>query len=93
MSSEKICVRTANGEIDAQQVRAFLEAHGISCEFHGEALRNTHGLTLDGLGRVELLVPLAQADEARELLARADAGELMLDDSSQPIPDDEQDVP
>ncbi len=90
MSLKNICVHVANGEIDAQQVRAFLEAHGIPCEFLGEALRNTHGLTLDGLGRVELHVPLDRADEARELLARADAGELALDDSDRPASDDRQ---
>ena len=48
-----LLVFAANGEIQAQQVLAFLEAAGISSELRGESLRKTHGLTLDGLGMVE----------------------------------------
>ena len=72
------CVYTASGEAQAQQIRAFLEANEIPCSFHGEALRKTHGFTLDGLGMVEIHVPEAFVDKARELLAAADAGELSL---------------
>jgi hypothetical protein len=80
MEPKETCVYTAQGETEAQQIRAFLEAHGIPCEFHGEALRITHGLTLDGLGEVKVHVPLDRVQEARELLARAEAGELRIDD-------------
>ena len=73
-------VFTANGEIQAQQVRAFLEAAGISSELRGEALRNTHGLTLDGLGTVEILVAADDAERARSLLDAADAGAFRLPD-------------
>ena len=74
------CVFTANGELQAHQIRAFLEAAGIASQFRGESLRNTHGLTLDGLGGVEIIV--ADLDEARacELLASAEAGDFRLDD-------------
>jgi Putative prokaryotic signal transducing protein len=74
------CVFTANGEIQAQQVRAFLEAAGISSELRGESLRNTHGLTLDGLGTVEILVSDVDDARARALLASAEEGEFRLDD-------------
>ncbi len=80
MESGGTCVFVASGEIEAQQIRAFLEAHGIPCVFRGEALRKTHGLTLDGLGQVEILVSEEFAAQAHELLASADAGELALDD-------------
>ena len=76
-------VFTTNGEIQAQQVRAFLEAAGIASEFRGESLRNTHGLTLDGLGRVEILVAKVDEDRARRLLASAEGGEFRLDDDAQ----------
>ena len=76
-------VFTANGEIQAQQVRAFLQAAGISSELRGESLRNTHGLTLDGLGTVEIVVTDVDADRARELLASAESGEFRLDDDAQ----------
>ena len=76
-------VFTANGEIQAQQVRAFLQAAGISSELRGESLRNTHGLTLDGLGTVEIVVTDVDAERARELLASAESGEFRLDDDVQ----------
>jgi hypothetical protein len=79
---ETRCVFTASGEMQAQQVRAFLEAAGIASEFRGEALRNTHGLTLDGLGVVEILVSASDEARARELLVSAEAGALRLDDDA-----------
>lgn len=42
-------VFTANGEIQAQQIRAFLEAAGISSELRGESLRNTHDIHVHSL--------------------------------------------
>lgn len=76
------CVFVASGEIHAQQVRAFLEAAGISTAVRGEALRNTHGLTLDGLGAVEITVAEADASRARALLDSAEAGEFRLPDDA-----------
>ena len=76
-------VFTVNGEIQAQQVRAFLEAAGIASELRGESLRNTHGLTLDGLGMVEIVVRDVDETRARALLASAEGGEFRLDDDAQ----------
>lgn len=70
----------ANGEMQAQQVRAFLEASGIATLERGEALRNTHGLTVDGLGAVEIYVSAADAEHARSLIESAEAGRLRLPD-------------
>jgi hypothetical protein len=75
-------VFTASGEIQAQQVRAFLEAAGISSELRGESLRNTHGLTLDGLGTVEIIVSETDEERARALLASAEGGDFRLDDDA-----------
>jgi putative signal transducing protein len=74
------CVFVANGEAHAQQVRAFLEAAGISVTMRGEALRNTHGFTLDGLGAVEIAVAESDAPQARTLLDAVDAGHFRLSD-------------
>ena len=84
MDEQMQCVFVANGEIHAQQVRAFLEAAGISTLVHGEALRHTHGLTLNGLGTVqqgyvetsnvnvvEELVQMIQTQRAYELNSKA----------------------
>ena len=77
-------VYTASGEIEAQQVKAFLEANGIPSIFVGESLRMTHGLTLDGLGRVDIHVPGQHVERARDLLSRVDAGEFALDENDEP---------
>jgi len=81
---DSTCVFVASGEIEAQQIRAFLDAHGIPSHFRGEALRKTHGLTLDGLGMVEILVPGEFVEQARELLASAAAGELAITSDDEP---------
>ena len=73
-------VFTASGELEAQQIQCFLEAAGIATQLRGEALRKTHGLTVDGLGRVEVLVSRDDAERARELLESADRGAFRLAD-------------
>jgi hypothetical protein len=76
-------VFTASGELEAQQIQGFLEAAGIATQLRGEALRKTHGLTVDGLGRVEILVSSRDEERARELLASADRGAFRLDDDAE----------
>jgi hypothetical protein len=83
MDEQMQCVFVANGEIHAQQVRAFLEAAGIPAFVHGEALRHTHGLTLDGLGTVEILVAPKDLQQARALLDSAEAGDFRLTDDGE----------
>jgi hypothetical protein len=78
MQHELRSVFVANGELHAQQVRAFLEAAGIRTSERGEALRHTHGLTLNGLGTVEIMVDESDEARARMLLASADAGAFRI---------------
>jgi hypothetical protein len=82
MTQQLQCVFVASGELHAQQVRAFLAAAGIPSAVRGESLRNTHGLTLDGLGAVEITVAEADANRARALLESADAGWFRLPDDA-----------
>ena len=86
MDTQLECVFVANGEMRAQQVRAFLEASGISAVERGETLRNTHGLTVDGLGAVEILVAESDAGRARSLLDAAEAGTFRLADDAETSP-------
>ena len=76
-------VTVVNGNLEADQVRAFLEANGIQVFLRGETLRSTHGLAVDGLGAVSIEVAAEDVSRARELLAAADAGELRLDDEAE----------
>ena len=78
------CVFKASGEFEAQQIKAFLEANGIQSILRGEALRNTHGFTLDGLGVVRVVVISGDEQAARELLRQADAGEIAIGDEDPP---------
>jgi hypothetical protein len=80
MEHEWIVVHTTQGELEETQVRSFLSAHGIPAATRGEALRKTHGFTLDGLGQVEILVAPEHAADARALLAAAEQGDLTLSD-------------
>jgi len=83
MDSQLQRVFVASGELEAQQIRAFLEASGIATAERGETLRKTHGLTVDGLGAVDILVAEADVAQAREMLASADAGAFRLGDDAQ----------
>ena len=77
-----ITIAEAQGEVEAQLLRGFLEARGIRAILRGEAVRNVHGFTLDGLGRVEIQVAPADAERARELMADLEAGRMRLDEGA-----------
>lgn len=80
MSVSDVVVTSVQGETEAQLIRSFLEGHGIEVRLDGEAVRLTHGITMDGLGEVRIRVPVHQEQEARDLLARVEAGEMQLSD-------------
>ena len=80
MNGDLVVVFTAQGELEETQVRSFLAAHDIPTSTRGEALRHTHGLTLDGLGAVEIMVAAEHEATARLLLDQAERGELTLDE-------------
>ena len=71
-------VAVVQGQFEEGQLRAFLRAHGIPTQVRGETLRNTHGLSVDGLGAVEVFVKKADGDAARDLIAKAERGDLAL---------------
>jgi hypothetical protein len=64
-----IRVYVASGQLEAQVVKSKLESFGIPVLLKYESAGVVFGITLDGLGEVKVLVPAAQADEARELLS------------------------
>ena len=82
MDAGFITVCTVQGEIEEQQLRSFLEVHGIPTSVWGESLRKTHGFVLDGLGEVQIMVPSEHADAARDLLEAVERGEMAVDEDS-----------
>jgi hypothetical protein len=56
------------GRLEAEFLKSYLEAQGIDVELFQESVGQTMGLTIDGLGTVQIFVPKDQAAEARQIL-------------------------
>jgi len=63
-----VTVYVSQGMLPAEVVRAKLESVGIPVLLKYEAIGQIIGLTVDGLGRVDVLVPEEYADDAEYLL-------------------------
>ncbi|MCX6031727.1 MAG: DUF2007 domain-containing protein [Chloroflexi bacterium] len=63
-----VTVYHSQGMLAAQVVKAKLESAGVPALLKYEAVGQILGLTVDGLGLVEVLVPAQWADEARALV-------------------------
>lgn len=59
----------AQGEMDAQLIRSLLDSNGITAMLSGEALRLTHGFTVDGLAEVKILVRAEDAKRACDIVS------------------------
>jgi hypothetical protein len=81
--ADYVVVATVQGPIEEAQLCSFFQGHGIPTRVRGEALRKTHGITVDGIGAAQVEVPAQFAQAARELIAMADRGELELADDSE----------
>ena len=57
-----------SGRPEAEFLKSYLEAQGIEVVLFQESVGQTMGLTVDGLGTVQVFVPKDQAAEARQLL-------------------------
>jgi len=66
---ELVCVRSCQGFDQAQIYKSKLEAMGIPHLLQYESVGPVYGITIDGLGRVRILVPKPFAGEASMLLA------------------------
>ncbi|HPW55919.1 MAG: hypothetical protein KA072_12935 [Thermoanaerobaculaceae bacterium] len=74
----EVVVARVQGFLEADTVLAALRANGLDARARGDAMGEIAGLTLDGIGLTEILVPPAHAEAARDLLAAAERGELTL---------------
>jgi hypothetical protein len=86
---DPVTVAHAQGEAEASIIRSFLESNGIRTHLKGEAVRNVYGLTMNGLGHVEIQVAPADEAHARELMEKVDNGELALPEIGLVEDDDE----
>ena len=71
MSQESglVTVYVASGQPEAQIIKGRLECEGIPAMLRYESAGLVYGLTIDGLGQVEIQVPLSLAQHAKEILA------------------------
>ena len=63
-----ITVYTANGQLEAQIIKGHLESEGIPALLRYESAGIIYGLTIDGLGQVEIQVPSHLSEDARRVL-------------------------
>ena len=64
-----VTVYRSGGMLGAQVVKAKLEAYGIPTMLKYESAGLVFGLTVDGLGMVEVQVPADRAEEAEAIVA------------------------
>jgi hypothetical protein len=90
-----VTVYVAQGVLRAMVVRGALETAGIPVILTYESIGPVLGLTVDGIGRVEVRVPLEWEAEARDLLdAQPPTGEAYAipdDDDAECYADDDYD--
>lgn len=70
-------VYVAEGMLQAESVKILLESFGITAFVNQESAGTTYGLTVGFLGEVEVIVPLAQVEEAKKIIADMESGKLM----------------
>jgi hypothetical protein len=63
-----VTVYKACGQPEAEIVRGRLEIEGILALLKYESIGSVYGLTVDGLGQVEVQVPAKYAKQAREII-------------------------
>ena len=61
-------VYIAVGQPEAQIIKGRLESEGIPAVLRYESAGLIYGITIDGLGQVEVQVPASLAEEARQIL-------------------------
>jgi hypothetical protein len=64
-----VTVYKAMSQPEAEIIRGKLETEGIPAILKYESLGSVYGLTVDGLGQVNVQVPVKNAEEARQVLS------------------------
>ncbi|MFZ6030922.1 MAG: putative signal transducing protein [Chloroflexota bacterium] len=84
-----VVVAEVAGEMQAEMLRSLLEAHGVSAILSEESTARTIGISMPGLGLVQVLVRADQAEAARKILEDYEQGNLVNDgDDLQEAPDE-----
>lgn len=82
-----VSVYAAAGLLEADMLKAFLEAQGLQVYLSQESVGRTLGLSAGILGMVEVLVPESRVAEAQELLTAIAKGEFDNDNINDDLDD------
>lgn len=82
--SSLVRVYVVHGQLQGEVIRTKLQAAGIPALLKYESVGPVMGLTFDGLGEVQVLVPAEFADEASMLLEETDSPEDDEGENSEP---------
>jgi hypothetical protein len=66
-----VAVAVASGLTQANIISGRLQSEGIPTRLQYEAAGSIYAITIDGLGAVRILVPVAEGERAKELLCRS----------------------
>jgi hypothetical protein len=89
MSEEPVVVYESQGPLGAEVALAKLRSEGIQAMLRYEAVGRVLGLTIDGLGLVQVLVNPADVGRAAELLEEIQPGCEGADTSDEACVDDD----
>lgn len=78
----------ANGLLDAETIKLFLESQGIEAMITQESAGVTYGLTIGPLGEAKVLVPQMKVEEALLLLKQMEDGKFISNDADESFNDD-----
>jgi hypothetical protein len=77
MDPKRVVVYTANGTLQAETIRLFLESEGVPATVSQESAGVTFGLTVGRLGEARVLVAAEDEQRAIELLDAMEEGEFI----------------
>ena len=67
-----VTIYKARGQPEAEIIRGRLIIEGIPAALKYESIGSVYGLTVDGLGQVEVQVPSRYVEKAKEIIAGED---------------------
>ena len=67
-------VYKAKGELEAQIIKGLLDSQGIPCILQSSAAPSVHVFTVDGMGKIKVMVHQSMAEEANQLIGDKDNG-------------------
>ena len=68
MNDELVSIREVEGFLEGEILKSKLESFDIPCMLKSETAKRLFGLTLNGLGKVKIVVPLKFKEQAIAIL-------------------------